>query len=127
MGFIVTSTAPWATPMFAVPKKNGLIGLVVDYRRLNKVTIPDPYPLPRIEVLLETVGRANVFSTLDLMKCYYQVRVHEKHQDKTRFITEWGKFQFTVMPFGLRNAPSYFRDLWIMFSALPRSMHYVII
>ena len=97
--------------MFAVPKKTGDIRLIVDYRRLNNVTVPDPYVMPRIEVLLEMMGKANIYSKLDLKKGYYQVPVAPHHQDKTAFVTEWGKFKFTVMPFGLRNAPSTFQRL----------------
>ena len=114
--FITPSTSPWAAPMFAVPKKTGDIRFVVDYRCLNNVTVPDPYVMPRIEVLLEMMGKANIYSKLDLKKGYYQVPVvsHHQvshHQDKTAFVTEWGKFKFTVMPFGLRNAPSTFQRL----------------
>ena len=107
--FIIPSTSPWAAPKFAVPKKTGNIRLVVDYRLLNNVTVPDPYVMPRIEVLLEMMGKANI--QLDLKKGYYQVPVAPHHQDKTAFVTEWGKFKFTVMPFGLRNAPSTFQRL----------------
>ena len=110
-GSIVKSTSPWAAPMFAVPKKNGSIRLVVDYRRLNQVTIPDPYVMPRIEVLLEIISVAQIFTTLDLKKGYYQVPVTAKHRQKNAFITEWGTFEFTVMPFGLRNAPTTFQRL----------------
>ena len=67
--------------------------------------------MPRIEVLLEMMGKANIYSKLDLKKGYYQVPVAPHHQDKTAFVTEWGKFKFTVMPFGLRNAPSTFQRL----------------
>ena len=71
--------APWAAPMFAVPKKNGDIRLVVDYRYLNSVTVPDPYVMPRIEVLLEAMGAASIFTKLDLKnkKGYYQVAVNQ--------------------------------------------------
>ena len=109
--FIAPSTSPWAAPMFAVPKKTGDIRLIVDYRRLNNVTVPDPCVMPRIEVLLEMMGKANIYSKLDLKKGYYQVPVAPHHQDKTAFVTEWGKFKLTVMPFGLRNAPSTFQRL----------------
>ena len=94
--------------MFAVPKKNGEIRLVVDYGRLNQVTVPDPYVMPRVEEVLEAMGAAKLFTTLDLKKGYYQVLVEPEHQTKTTFITEFGKYQFRVMPFGLRNAPATF-------------------
>ena len=67
--------------------------------------------MPSIEVLLEMMGKANIYSKLDLKKGYYQVPVALHHQDKTAFVTEWGKFNFTVMPFGLRNSPSTFQRL----------------
>ena len=62
-GFIIPSDSSWAAPMFTVPKKNGKICLVVDYRQLNSVTVPDPYVMPRIEVILEDIGIAKIFST----------------------------------------------------------------
>ena len=95
--------APWAAPMFAVPKKNGDIRLVVDYRHLNSVTVPDPYVMPRIEVLLETMGAASIFTKLDLKnkKRLLPGGSKSEHQDKTTFVT----------PFGLRNAQSTFQRL----------------
>lgn len=111
-GLIEPSTAPWAAPMFAIPKKTpGSVRLVVDYRRLNTVTVPDPYYLPRIEDTLERMARAQFFSTFDLARGFYQVPLLESDRDKTTFLTPFGKFRFTVMPFGLRNAPATFQRL----------------
>ena len=109
--FIKPSPAPWASTMFPIPKNNGDIRLVVDYRLLNSVTEPDLYVVPRIEVLLETIRSAKVISTLDLKKGFYQVDVKKEHQDKTTFISQWGKFKFLVVLFGLSNAPSSFQRL----------------
>ena len=110
-GFIVPSDAPWAAPLFAVPKKNGQIFLVVDYRQLNKVTVSDPYVFPRIEEIIESMAPSSIFSTLDLAKGYYQVLVDPDSQDKTTFVSQFGKYKFRVMPFGLKNAPTTFRRL----------------
>ena len=84
--FIVPSTSPWVSPMFAVPKKRDDIHLVVNYRRLNDVTIPDPYVMPRSEVQLDVMGKANIYSKLDLKKGYYQVPVAPHHRDKTSIL-----------------------------------------
>ena len=94
-----------------IPKKDGSIRHVVDNRRLNQVTEADPYTMPRVEVLLEQMGHAHLFTTLDLRKGYYQVPVDHVHVPKTAFVTQFGKFQFKVMPFGLINAPATFQRL----------------
>ena len=105
-------TAPWEAPMFAIPKKTpGSVRLVVDYSRLNAVTVPDPYYLTRIEDALERMARAQFFSTFDLARAFYQVPQEETDRDKTTFPTPFGKFRFKVMPFGLRNAPTTFQRL----------------
>ena len=109
---IEPSRAPWAAPMFAVPKKSpGSVRLVVDYRCLNTVTTPDPYCMPRIEDILEKMASATYFSTFDLARVFYQVPLEPCDMDKTTFLTPFGKFRFTVMPFGLRNAPATFQRL----------------
>ena len=98
--------------MFAVPKKSpGSVRLVVDYRCLNIVTTPDPYCMPRIEDILEKMASATYFSTFDLARGFYQVPVEPCDMDKTTFLTPFGKFRFTVMPFGLWNAPATFQRL----------------
>ena len=98
--------------MFAIPQKTpGSVRLVVDYCRLNVVTVPDPYYLPRIEDTLERMARAQFFSTFDLARGFYQVPLEETDRDKTTFLTPFGKFRFKVMPFGLRNSPATFQRL----------------
>ena len=98
--------------MFAVLKKSpGSVRLVVDYRCLNIVTTPDPYCMPRIEDILEKMASATYFSTFDLARGFYQVPVEPCDMDKTTFLTPFGKFRFTVVPFGLRNAPATFQRL----------------
>ena len=103
------STSPWASPVLLVPKSDGSMRMCVDYRRLNKLTKPDPFPMPRIEDLLDRLGRASYISTLDLSKGYYQVPIHKESIPKTAFVTPTGKYEFLVMLFGLMGAPSVFQ------------------
>jgi len=105
------SSSPWASPVLLVKKKNGKYRMCVDYRRLNAQTRKDSYPLPRICDLIEKFKGSKVFSTLDLMKGYYQVEVHSDDREKTAFVTEEGLYQFNVMPFGLTGAPNTFQRL----------------
>ena len=83
----------------------------MDYRQLNKVTTPEPYSMPLIDELLHRVGEATYFSKLDLLKGFYQVPLEAKDMEKTAFISPAGKFQFTKMPFGLKNTPATFQ-MW---------------
>ena len=96
-----------------MPKCGGTLRLCVDYRRLNRVMKPDPYPMPRLYDLLHRLGQAKYISTLDLMKGYWQVPVHPESRQQTAFITPFGKYQFLTMPFGLVGAPAVFQRLMI--------------
>ena len=108
-GIVVESVSPWASPIVPVPKKDGTLRICIDYRRLNKVTQGDPYYMSTLDEIVERVGMSGCLSKLDLSKGFYQIPVSNESVDKTAFITPFGKFAFTRMPFGLKNAPSIFQ------------------
>ena len=110
-GLIEKSRGPWASPVVLARKKNGKLRFCVDYRALNKVTKKDEYPLPRIEDMLDALGGAAYFTSLDLASGYWQVEMKPEDREKTAFITQFRTFQFKVMPFGLCNAPATFQRL----------------
>ena len=110
-GFIEESSAEWSSPIVTVKKPNGKIRVCVDYRKLNSVTTPIPFYMPRIEEVLEATGQATVISKMDLSKGYYQVKVCPEDRDKTTFVCHKGKYRFNRMPFGVCNAPAIFQTL----------------
>ncbi|WVZ90551.1 hypothetical protein U9M48_036843 [Paspalum notatum var. saurae] len=107
-GFIRKSTSPWASPVLLTEKKDGTLRMCVDYRGLNAVTVKNKYPLPRIEDLFDQLKDACIFSKIDLRSGYHQLRIRPSDIPKTAFISRYGLYEYTVMSFGLTNAPAFF-------------------
>ena len=103
-GFVRPSVSPWGASVLFVKKKDGTLRMCIDYRQINKVTVKNKYPLPRIEDLFDQLKGEGVFSKIDLRSGYYQLRVKEVDVLKAAFRTRYGHYEFLVMPFGLTNA-----------------------
>ena len=110
-GFIRPSISSWGPPIFFVNKKDGSIGMCVDYRQLNKVTIKNTYPLPWIDDFFDQLQRVSYFSKINLRSGYRQLRVRGEDVPKSAFQTTYAHYEFFVMSFGLTNASTTFIDL----------------
>ena len=99
---------PWGAPVIFVKKKDSTLRLHINYRQLNKMTIKNRYPLPRIDDLFDQLCRETVFSKIDLRSGYHQVRIKDEDIFKTTFRTRYGHYEFFFMPFGLTNALTVF-------------------
>lgn len=114
-GIIERSYSPYNAPIWVVPKKGlDLNGkpkrrLVIDFQKLNAHTITDKYPIPDINTTIHNLGRARIFSTIDLQSGFHQISIREEDREKTAFSINHAKFHFIRMPFGLKNAPSIFQ------------------
>ncbi|KAH9106807.1 hypothetical protein AeMF1_017692 [Aphanomyces euteiches] len=111
LGLIRPSTSPWASPVLTIRKPDGSIRFCIDYRKLNDVTIKDRYPMPRVDDLLDVLGKSKYFSTMDVASGYWRVRMEEESIPKTAFVCKFGLYEWLVMPFGLCNAVPQFERL----------------
>nr|GEX12423.1 putative reverse transcriptase domain-containing protein [Tanacetum cinerariifolium] len=112
-----SSSLPWGALVLFIKKKDRSFQMCIDYRELNKLTVKNCYPLPRIDDVFDQLQGSSVYSKIDPRSSYHQLRVHEEDIPKTAFKTRYGHYEFQVIPFGLTNTPAVFMDLmnWVKF------------
>ena len=124
-GWVEPSTSPYGAPVLFVVKKGGELRMCIDFRALNKLTIKNRYPLPRIDDLMDKLHGATVFSSLDLQQGYHQLLISKEDVPKTAFLTHMGLYQYKVLCFGLCNAPSTFQT--VMNRVFSHCMSYTVV
>jgi predicted aspartyl protease len=108
-GFIEPSQAPWASPVLFVSKPNGGLRFCIDFRKLNEITRKDQYPLPLIDETLARIGKAKVFTKLDIRQAFHRIRIDPESEELTTFRTRYGSYKCKVVPFGLTNGPATYQ------------------
>ncbi|KFD61463.1 hypothetical protein M514_26359 [Trichuris suis] len=126
-GILVPSRSPWSSPIHLVPKDKGRTYRMVGcYERLNAITVPDRYPIPDIQTFSDQLDGSVVFSKIDLARAYAQIKMNARDQPKTAITTPFGLYEYTRMPFGLRNAAQTFQRLMdAVLRGLPRVFSYI--